>query len=171
MLVSANDPPAEREGETVYEEAPRYAAPDTQLPIPLGTTKQDNSGLSFFGVSTGPGDGSVIVVGWRLRDDSVLEAHWAAGSGLPELTDRWSLWESETDRYSLVTGSRLGVCGEYYLGHGFAVAFDLGAALRRSGSPLWADARIEWYPVEGIQVSLGWDLTRGRWECGWTITP
>ena len=170
-LLTANDPVPQPPGEEVYEKAApaTVASADPILPTPPATAKGDSSGLYYLGGVSGPGDCSVLGGGWQFRDDSTLEVRWLRRVSLAEATYRRSVWETETRRCSLITGSRVGVCGEYYLGRGFAAGLELGASLRRDNSPLMAEMRLDYYPREGVQVSFGWDLARGRWECDWKI--
>lgn len=90
-------------------------------------------------------------------------------------------------------GAHLGLDNEFYLGHGFAVIFELDASLswqvtRRSQAggaaktnnavhkqgkskqslapQLRAILSLVWYPLEGVQLKIGYDLAQGQLRVG-----
>jgi hypothetical protein len=140
-------------------------------PVPVKAAERPNRPAhlpipSEASADAGPfiGGGSWGVGGIRFQDGSVLilgDGTWPYQFGL---TYSHLVYQSGCFRSSLFTGARVGMTCEYYLGDGLSARLDLGA-------PFLARASLDWYPVRGIHLSMGYDLLLGRLQGGWMFIP
>jgi hypothetical protein len=134
---------------------PPAAPADPPLPLPLCTTRPSPGGPYFVG-------GSRCGFGWIYEDGSTIGACWRHLAGPVAILCRRPVRETEFFRQSVVVGTRAGVVYEWYLGHRVAFRLDLG------GAASLACAGLDWYPLEGLNLSAGYDLTAG-WVWGWAL--
>lgn len=127
------------------------SAADPIIPIPTGSP-----------IDPGP------FIGWTLSPDGV---HWRAGyleddcerHAIRGRVEEWSI-ESHSEEFSRTSISRLKnsllperiLRKDWYLLNSFSYGLELTASVRRPG----AKATFFWYPVEGVQFSIGLDLLR-----------
>jgi hypothetical protein len=69
-----------------------------------------------------------------------------------------SFLETETFRHHVCLSPRVALVSEWYLGRGVGSWFDLGV------SSFQPRLGLAWYPLEGTQVMLGFDLMRFKWD-------
>ncbi|HEY7423102.1 MAG TPA: hypothetical protein VH682_02560 [Gemmataceae bacterium] len=96
-----------------------------------------------------------------FADGSAITGWWGGSTRVSGLTYRKPTYETDNTRCSVVCGTRNGLVHECYLGHGFAARLDIAS------SPCLLQLDVDWYPLEGIALSVGFDPLRGRWSWAW----
>jgi hypothetical protein len=138
---------------------PPDSSPDPVLPFPLQHARPE--------VNWSLAGGSRQGVGVSHPDGSVTDFCWADRTGPAGLTHRHLLHEEECYRRFLVTGSRIGVEDEWYLGHGFSAGLDLGVTTNPlGGPPLLARGRLTVDVIESLGFVIGYNPAWG-WDAGW----
>src|SRR5262249_50105872 len=115
---------------------PPGAPPDPIFPLPLFKQMRELHSC----ISVGPH--SWLPVGCYLPNGS----QFVGGSY------RLPIFESDNTLQTLVVGPSMGIMSHWYLGDGVGSTFTLGFR------NLEAAVGIEWYPIEGLDLSLSFDL-------------
>jgi hypothetical protein len=101
-------------------------------------------------------------MGWLFHGGTaaveVFRGNWSVPIGI---TLRQAVFQDECYRIAYVVGTQAGICGECYLGWGFGARLDLRAPVPH------ARISLDWYPFEGVSLSLGLDLVRMRLHSEW----
>jgi hypothetical protein len=129
-----------------------YAPADPQLPLPLGSSDNDQSGPVLFLGSRWGG-------GWAFSDGSCVTVLAGRTGGL-EATWSIPVLEDELNRCSVFAGTAMGARHEQYLGLGFAVETEVGA-------PFLARLSLTWWPTEYIHITRRWAPLGGS---GWDLS-
>jgi hypothetical protein len=108
-------------------------------------------------------------VGWRDEEGNCLEMYSSFAGGTVEIVRRCAVWDTENERWVVIRGTRTGVAYQAYLGNGFAAGLEASVSTSPSGGrPRESMACIEWYPVEGVGVWLGYESWSGP-TIGWKV--
>jgi hypothetical protein len=140
-------------------------------PVPVRPAEQPNRPVDPPILNGAPTDAGPFIGGgcWSgggilFQDGSLLtlgDGIWPHQLGV---TYSRLVYQSDCFRSSLFGGTSVGVTCEYWLGHGLSARVDLGA-------PFLARSTLDWYPVRGIHLSMGYDLMLGRLQGGWIFIP
>jgi hypothetical protein len=103
-------------------------------------------------------------VGWLFHSGTaaveVFRGNWSVPVGVAL---RQAVFLDECLRISYVVGTQAGICCEGYLGRGFAARLDLRATVPH------ARISLDWFPCEGVSLSVGLDLLRMRTHAEWLL--
>lgn len=131
-------------------------ASDRQLPEPFYESQPETGGLFIFGGSRWGG-------GWKFADGSAITGCWDRSARVPEFTYRKTIYDTEYTRASVTFGTRIGLVHEWYLGWGIASRLDVSC----SRSPVQLE--LDWFPVETVALTIGFDPLHGRWSWFWSF--
>jgi hypothetical protein len=120
--------------------------------LPLYSSRPEEGGFWIAGGSNPAfSGGSWWRIGYRFASGDDLDV-LVTFSRFPAISYRRTFHETECFRASAVAGTRGGWITEYYLGSGFAALLDVGRVTR---SPR---IMLVHYPIEGVNLSVGFDL-------------
>jgi hypothetical protein len=88
----------------------------------------------------------------------VFRGNWSVPIGA---TFTQTVFEDERYRISYVVGTQAGMRGEWSLGNAFMARLDLRGPIPHGRISL------DWYPVDGVSLSLGLDLVRMQVHAEW----
>src|SRR5262245_19079170 len=130
------------------------ANPEVIVPVPLATIRPESGPFFRFRSRLG--------LGKRMEDGSSIELGLRPGVGLISLVHQITRLETECCRQQVVVGTELGVNHDWYLGSGLAAGLDVGASLIPGFRvPFYSRLYLNWFPYEGVQLKLTYDLFGG----------